>query len=322
MNRGHALARRLAGTALAALVAACAGAPRPTLPLPSDRLGPERTSFPLDDPNAPLKALLLSRINRDRADAGVPPVALEERAAHLGDLFCADQARTGGVGHWDVAGRAPYLRWGLGGGVDYHVENTGFFSFSSGRLEQSLASLLLGSHDKMMAETPPGDGHRRIILDPLFTHVGIGLGSAAGEFRMSEEFTRVAFEWIKVPTTALRSGALASFGGKPYRNWSVGAVEVRFEPPPRPLSILELAALGSYTYPPLARTLWPKPDTGTSYSAGTSSDFETARDGSFDLRFRLDQGAGSYVVVAYLRPAGDYASPMQAATAALVSAVP
>ena len=31
----------------------------------------------------------------------------------------------------------------------------------------------------MMAEKPPDDGHRRAILDPLWTHVGIGVALRA-----------------------------------------------------------------------------------------------------------------------------------------------
>ena len=42
----------------------------------------------------------------------------------------------------------------------------------------------------MMAEKPPDDGHRQAILDPLWTHVGIGVALEGGEFRMTEEFTR------------------------------------------------------------------------------------------------------------------------------------
>lgn len=39
---------------------------------------------------------------------------------------------------------------------------------------------------------PPRDGHRRTILNPDYTHVGIGFAVAGGEFRLTEEFTRVA----------------------------------------------------------------------------------------------------------------------------------
>ena len=56
----------------------------------------------------------------------------------------------------------------------------------------------------MMDERPPDDGHRQTILNPLLTHVGIGLAQVGGEFRITEEFSRVAFEWLEVPDRPLR----------------------------------------------------------------------------------------------------------------------
>jgi len=312
--------------ALAVVVgtAASAAAPRGPKPPPVEnrRLGPERLAAAYDDPQAAIKARLLARINAERAAGGAAPVALDPRASRVGDLFCADQARTGAAGHWDVAGRAPYLRWGLAGGVDYHVQNAGFLSVSSGRQQQGVEALLLDAHAKMMAEVPPDDGHRRIVLDPVCTRVGIGVGVSGGEFRMSEEFTRVGFEWMTVPAAPIAAGGVAAFGGRPLTGWDVGVVEIRFEPPPRPLSLLEIAGRGSYVYPPVVRTLWPQAGPGMVYAFGYGGDFKTARDGSFSLRFRLDQGPGSYFVVAYLRESGNFTSPMRAATAALVTALP
>ena len=46
------------------------------------------------------------------------------------------------------------------------------------------------SQHAMMIEKPPHDGHRRTILDPHATHVGIGLAWEKGEFRIAQEFVR------------------------------------------------------------------------------------------------------------------------------------
>jgi hypothetical protein len=131
------------------------------------------------------------------------------------------------------------------------------YSSSSGRIDRPLRETLLEAHASMMAERPPQDGHRRTILDPLLTHVGIGLATVGGELRLTEEFTRVALEWVELPAGALRRGDWARFAGQTLPDWEVGLVEIRFEPPPHALSLSEVRRRGSYRLPPVVRTLRP-----------------------------------------------------------------
>jgi uncharacterized protein YkwD len=305
-------ARRLAGLAGAAALAACAlraGTPPGSL----RRFGPDRLTLPYLEPRAADKRALFERINRDRLRHGLAALHWEPRAARVGDAFCLDAALTGASGHWDRQGRAPYLRWGLAGGVDYHAQNAASFSLSGGRFEGPLIGLLLEAHETMMAEVPPGDGHRRLILDPEFTHLGIGLAVVGGQLRLSEEFTRVAFEWVALPAQALPAGSLAAMAGLPRPGWRVALVEIRFEPPPRPLSLLETRARGSYGYPPPVRTLHPGP---------RGDDIQVRRSGEVGLRFPLDQGPGHYFVLCYLERPGERGQAMLPATAAMVTAAP
>src|SRR5262249_10467111 len=160
------------------------------------------------------------------------------------------------------------------GGVDFQSENVASFSISSGRIDQPLRELLLQAHASMMAERPPLDGHRRTILDPDFTHVGIGLAAAGGEFRMSEEFTRVVFEWIELPAAPVPARAWARVAGETLPAWGVGQVEIRFEPPPRPMSLAELRRTGSYRMPRVVRSLRPRLSAGTTYEGGGRGDLE------------------------------------------------
>jgi cysteine-rich secretory family protein len=282
------------------------------------RRGPERTRIDYDDALAADKRALLERINRDRAAAGVPPVRYEPRAALVGDRFCFDAARAGSWGHWDVEGRAPYLRWALAGGVDYESENVAAYTVSSGRIDRPLRDLLFESHDTMMAERPPHDGHRRTILDPLFTHVGIGMAAAGGEFRMTEEFTRVAFEWIELPAGPLRPGDRARFAGLPLPGWEVDLVEIRFEPPPHALSVAELRRRGSYRLPPVVQTLRPRLPEGGRYETGDRGQFPVEQ-GRVEIAFPVEQ-RGHYFVVCYLRTKGGGREAMSPGTIALVTA--
>lgn len=313
----------LCSAALGLALVACA---RPTLTVPAPsvpllRLGPERTRIPYDDPRAEDKRVLFEKINADRAAAGAPLLQYESRAARVGDAFCLAAAASGTVGHWDLQGRAPYLRWGLAGGVDYEAENLSTVSSSSGSLPRPVLDLMLEGHASMMAERPPHDGHRRTILDPTFTHVGIGVAAVGGEFRMTEEFTRVAFEWIEIPARPLRAGGAGVFAGRPLPGLDLGVVEIRFEPPPQPLSREGLRRRGGYGYPPLIRSLWPRLPHGYRYAVGLEGDFKPRSDGSFTVRFPLDRGPGHYFVLAYLRPP-DWHGPMRPATAAMITALP
>jgi hypothetical protein len=284
------------------------------------RLGPDRTALSYDEPDAAEKRVLFERINRDRRDAGVGPLLYEPRAARAGDRFCLDAALDGSWGHWDAQGRAPYLRWGLAGGVDHHSENVAAYSISSGRIDRPLREILLQAHEAMMAERPPQDGHRRTILDPLFTHVGIGLAAVGGEFRMSQEFTRVALEWVELPARPLRRGEWARFAGEIRPEWEVGLVEVRFEPPPRPVSLLELRRRGSYRLPAVVRSMRPRLPEGSLYDTGGRGDFPV-QDGRFSVSFPVED-EGHYFVVSYVHPRGSALEVLSPATVALVIAGP
>jgi uncharacterized protein YkwD len=294
------------------LAAGCAAGRVPSAPYPLRRLGPERGLLRYDEPHAAAKRALFERINRDRERHGVARLAYEPRAALAGDQFCLDAALAGTTGHWDAAGRGPYLRWALAGGVDYHVQNVVAYSFGSGAVRRPVEELLLEGHEGMMAERPPRDGHRRAILDPLATHVGIGLATAAGEFRMTQEFTRVGLEWIELPEGPRPAGSLAHVAGRPLPGLWLGRVEILHEPPPRPPALLEAPPRGGgYAYPPPAHVLRPLLGSGYAYADRSRGEF----------RVRRDRGPGHYFVVCHVGRRLVRDEPLWPVTAALVAAV-
>jgi len=298
-------------------------------PVPPDapwnlvRYGPERTRLNYHDRWADEKLTLLERMNRDREAHGAPPLEYEPRAALVGDRYCLEMALARSTGHWDPTGRAPYVRWGLAGGVDYHSQNAVAFSHDAASDDQPLLDRLLEAHASMMAEQPPHDGHRRLILDPTMTHVGIGAAAVGGQFRMSQEFTRVLLEWVEVPDRPLHAGSIAALAAQPLPGWRVAEVEVRWEPPLPEAATGVVHRSGGYGYPEVVRRLSPEPPRGTAHVGGAEPGFPVGDDGRFTLRFELNQGPGYYFVVCLLRawPAVDQ-SELLRASAALVVAVP
>jgi uncharacterized protein YkwD len=314
-----------AAAAVAGLAAASCARPAP---IPAGlgvgyqllRHGPDRLSIPYSESYHEAKRAVFERINRDRAIYGYPPLQYEPRAALVGDRFCLDTALAGSWGHWDTAGRAPYVRWGEASGVDYHIQNSGAYSDSGGTLGLTPVQLGLLIHESMMDETPPHDGHRRAILDPWLTHVGIGMARVSGEFRLTQEFTRVAFEWMEAPDRPVATGAEVVFGGKPLQEWEVGLVEIRYEPFPKRLRLPELFRRGGYGYPRVVDALRPSLPAELSYYGGGRGDFDLRAGGEFRASFRLTHGPGHYFIVCYTRRPREPQSELHPATAIMVTA--
>jgi hypothetical protein len=99
-----------------------------------------------------------------------------------------------------------------------------------------------------MMEGKPDDGHRKTILDPDATHVGVGWAHEGGSFRMAQEFmTRRLSELTlsraaQMPATILVEGKVAP----PYR---LEFVTLAREPVPTRLTKAEANARTSYGYP-------------------------------------------------------------------------
>jgi uncharacterized protein YkwD len=287
---------------LLGLAAGCASRPPASGPVALTRVGPNRASAPYSERARDAKAALLARINADRVAAGVPPVAYDLVAAKAGDDFCLDAARTGIMGHWDLAGRAPYDRFADAGGVDWHGENfSGTSRTGPPFLKDELPGLVLEGHGRMMAERPPDDGHRRTILDPDWTHVGIGVALEGGEFRMTEEFTRHAVDWVELPSGRVRAGRTAPVAVQLPKGWSLAVVEVAYESFPRPLTAREIRRRGSYAYPPGSQKLLPRLALPFRYKDGSTGEV-AAPNGLVRADVALRSGPGSYWVFVYAAP--------------------
>jgi uncharacterized protein YkwD len=304
------------------LAAAFASVPRlgSETPVRSVRRGADRAAPSYAERFPEAKAHLLARLNKERRAAGAPPVSYDLLAARVGDAFCLDAARMRSSGHWDTAGRPPYLRWGLAGGVDYHAENFGSITRTGANVEEAeVPALLLHAHAQMMAEVPPGDGHRRTVLDPKWTHVGIGAAALGGEFRMAEEFSRHVVEWVEVPAEPLPAGARAPFAVKLPAGWALGSIDVGFEAPARPMSREEIARRGAYAYPGASRSLLARAPANSQYSDGSRGEIGLVR-GVARADIPLLSGTGNYYVFVYAAPGSVSGRMLLPLTSALIQA--
>ena len=191
-----------------------------------------------DDPYFEVRSALVRRINQDRAAAGLDSVRLDALASQVGDRHCQEMAGRGYLSHWNLQGLLPYHRYHFAEGRDHVQENlsrTTVFSSQPNPISaepQAILRPLLEAHQRYVDEQPPLDGHRRNVLDPAHTHVGIGLAVVGGEFTMAEEFVNRYVELAAFPETLPRGpvvvdGILLHSGFGPfycavfYEGWPV-----------------------------------------------------------------------------------------------------
>jgi uncharacterized protein YkwD len=226
-----------------ALLSVCAPAhfsappPPPPIPAPHEPWHAER-------------AAVVEQINSARAELGLAALRYDSLLERVGDAHCRILIEEGGDGHFSHNGVPPYLRWLLAGGSGFHRENVGTYSTTGTVIDDTLPSILARIVASMLAEVPPSDGHRRSLLDPWVTNIGIGLAVGDGDVRMTHELAvEVTERWVPPPVVA-GPGTVVGLSGRLAKPWQPVAVKVLWEALPHPLTDVEARAIRSYSYPP------------------------------------------------------------------------
>jgi uncharacterized protein YkwD len=270
-----------------------------------------------DETRITLREELLRLINRDRKQFGLPAVQLDPFASVVADNYCREQIRNGTSGHYTLDGQAPYMRYSFAGGNDGVSENAAAWSANYHFGDRTLYEMMRRSQQAMMNEVAPHDGHRRTILDPYATHVGIGLAWDGGEFRLAQEFLRRYIDWSRaLPRTASATDRVLC-SGRPVRGYDIQAITVHYEPMPQQMSAVIANAIGSYSLPDRRREYLPRLHSysrlghGGSvevvrqrYADGGRGDIQVADDGSFAFAVPFPDGPGVYTVVVWVRGKG------------------
>jgi uncharacterized protein YkwD len=273
---------------------------------------------PADETRFTLRHELLRMVNHDRKAHGLRPVDLDPDASMVADSYCRQQIRNGTTGHFTVDGQPPYMRYSFAGGNDGVSENAAAWSASYTFTDRALYDMMRRSEEAMMAEKPPHDGHRRTILDPDATHVGVGLAWDKGEFRLTQEFIRRYVEWTRLLPRAAGLYEEISAAARPLPGYRVEAISVHHEPIPRSIAPAAANLIESYRLPDSRREYLPRLRSYTrttgngsievireEYSDGRRGDFPVASDGSFRFNVPFPDGPGVYTVVVWVRKPGD-----------------
>jgi hypothetical protein len=242
-----------------------------------------------------LRQHVLRLINNDRQVYNLPPVALDPAASAIADDYCRQQIREGTMGHFGTNGFAPYMRYSWAGGEDGVSENAAAWSANYTFSDRALYEMVRRSEDSMMGEVPPKDGHKRTILDPYATHVGIGLAWEKGEFRMVHEFIRRYIDWNRPLPRLARLTDEISGRGKPKAGLRVEAISVHHEPLPHALTVKAANSINVYGLPGKRRDYLPR----------RGGPLTVASNGAFTFSVPFSDGPGVYTVVVWVRKEGE-----------------
>jgi hypothetical protein len=240
-------------------------------------------------PVDPVKAAVFDRINRDRADAGLPAVAWDDGVSRVADAFCAKQIRENTSGHYLTDGLPPYARTSFAGVFGMQFENSVTWKTTGSSFDDPVETLALEGHASMLAEKPPYDGHRRTILDPDATHVGVGYALSQGEFRMAQEFLVRHLAWLRLEQLSPAS-SMVLVRGAPVAGRRLQFVTIGWEPVPRELTRSEANGRTSYSYPKIEEAFVGEGNVTLKVVGATTSDrIRFGRDRDFEFRFAPDR---------------------------------
>lgn len=196
-----------------------------------------------------LERYALQLVNLDRAAQGLRQLEWDEAAATAGRLHARDMADHGYFSHWNRDGHLPGFRYNRAGGRDAVSENLATIYFQPGNSNFFQApdwARILSHQDGLMKS----DGHRRNLLAPEHTHLGVGLaiGPHGGTY-MAQEFVARYGTHDAVPERAALGDSVRVSGelaGGAALHGIFAAYHDR-----RPMGTDELNRTSSYSHP------WP-----------------------------------------------------------------
>lgn len=203
--------------------------------------------FKDNDESLKLKIAQLDIINKSRRKNNASPVRLDILASRVANKMAREAAENEYLGHWNMAGEEPYLRYAFSGGYD-HVSENAYGEWSSDIYNQSvslISSLMKTGHGKFMAERAPADGHKKNIIDKYHNFVGIGFYLTGKQFRYYEEFIDRYLEFENIPA-GVKAGETFKITVKTNGQSYLYYIIIYRENWPQSISPAQISKKGSY----------------------------------------------------------------------------
>lgn len=181
------------------------------------------------------RKILLQLVNVDRAKNGLSPVQLDLPLSDVAERHAREMAENGYLSHWNMAGVGPDVRAGQAGLTDVALENAYALS---GNIGLSLTRDQLAEAQENWMNSP---GHRANIVDPLHTHVGLGVwfDARAGQMRAVQLFANRYLVIQGCPKQAM-PGSKIALSGRLLSGVKSVFTDLAFQPAPRSLSVAEI----------------------------------------------------------------------------------
>ncbi|MDD5289082.1 MAG: CAP domain-containing protein [Dehalococcoidales bacterium] len=193
---------------------------------------------------------MLSLINKDRQDNGVPPVILAYNAAaqkHAQDMFDNYYGS-----HWGTDGLKPYMRYTLEGGLSTEGENSaysGWFNpsdnpdnYQSINTREELAAL---QYTMVYDDAASNWGHRDTMLNKSYTKVSLGIAYSDKRLALVQQFEGEYVEYYTAPS--ISNGTLALLGRVTSADIEINNISIAYEPAPQSLTNAQLTGDAAYT---------------------------------------------------------------------------
>lgn len=199
-----------------------------------------------------VERVVVDLINEDRRKAGLPLVTWDETAAKSARQHVSIEANNGFISHWGLDGEKPQRRYTLAGGLDAVDENESVTLWLEGGFQgvskEQLKTIVAEHQSAMVNELPPNDGHRKNILDPH--HTGVGVAIVVGKYgvAMAQEFTNHYSVMTPLPHTAT-PGSTVTLKGRIDKGYQIKGIYGVWEPLPRPMTREQLMQTHSYSDP-------------------------------------------------------------------------
>ncbi|HEY5375281.1 MAG TPA: CAP domain-containing protein [Polyangiaceae bacterium] len=234
----------------------------------SSAAAPSHAALPLAAPKGLLsleqaRRYVLALVNHDRAEYGLSPVTLDDAATRAGQRHAEDMAKAGYTAHWGTDGSVPEQRYSEAGGTDFVQENAGCLADGKARTLEALphftAQQLARVEHAFMDEKPPHDGHRKNILKPSHSALGVGVAkpSALDLACLSQEFVDDYGEYGALPQAA-RPGTMLHIEGDVKGNITFGGVGIGRIDLAKPLTATYLNTTHIYAVPSPEDLYFPK----------------------------------------------------------------